>query len=538
MNSLGRRIRDSEENKVNKLFTRLQEMSAIRREAEHGGVGPIQFRRLWNSADFKAPIDFIDFTVVPSGSRIGRHGHEGNEEAYLIVSGSPLMRVQDQERRLSRGDVAVVHSGQTHELINDTPDDVEIFVVQVAVAREAIPVRVEEQSEPGVQYTNGTGSSTLHMRVTRPVHYRIVHPVRPVFDIHEPALAEFVQARPVLLAVDENIDHLYGEQIDSYCRQHLYSIGKVLIDAREQQKGWGQVERLCDEAIRRCLPRNGFVIGVGGGTTLDMVGVAAALFRRGVGYLRIPTTLVGLVDVGVGVKQAVNFGGKKNIMGAFYPPAGGVNDLRFLRTVPRSEISCGIAEIIKMGMVYDGGLFELLEVYGSRLLASKFQDPEEVASMVAMRAEERMMQALQPNLFEADMCRLVDFGHTFSQIIETASNYTIRHGEAVAVDMLMSTIIAVERGICDPDVLARLVRLYQRVSLPMTQSVCTTEDFMRTISETRLHRGGDLNLVAPTGIGSARFIQDVDSEELTAAIARSQELAACGSKSTYASAGV
>lgn len=523
---------------VNKLFTTLAEIPAIRREKEHGGLGPIEFRRLWNSSDFEAAIDFIDFTVIPSGSRIGRHMHVGNEEAYCIVSGSPLMRVQNEERRLSRGDVAVVHSGETHELINDGPEDVEIFVIEVRVSPEPISVRIEERIELGVQYKNGAGSSALHMRVTHPVHYQVVHPLHPVFDMAEPALAEVVKERPALLAVDENVDRIFGEQIDSYCRQHLHSLGKVLVDAGEQHKGWGQVERVCNEAISRSLPRNGFMIGVGGGTTLDMVGLAAALFRRGVGYVRIPTTLVGLVDVGVGVKHGINFGGKKNIIGTFYPPVAGVNDLRFLRTVPKWEISCGFAEIIKMGMVSDSRLFELLESYGSRLLASKFQEPPEVAHEVVIRAEERMMQELRPNLFEGDKCRLVDFGHTFSQSMEMASNYRIRHGEAVAVDMLLSTIIAVERGICEMQVLARLAALYRKVSLPLTQSVCSTQDFLGAIHETRLHRGGDLNLVLPTGIGSARFVQGVQPDEMAGAIARTWELAAEETGSRYASAGV
>jgi 3-dehydroquinate synthetase/mannose-6-phosphate isomerase-like protein (cupin superfamily) len=521
---------------VNKLFTRLVEMPAIRREGEHGGAGPIHFRRLWNSTDFAAPIDFIDFTIIQSGSTIGRHGHEGNEEAYFIVSGSPLMRVENEERRLEKGDVAVVHSGQTHELINDTPVDVEIFVIQVCASGETVPIRVVERFEPDVQYTNGSGNSVLHMHTTRPVHYRVVHPVRPVFDLDELALADFVQTRPALLVVDENVNRLFGERIDSYCGQRLHSVGTVLIDADGQRKEWRQVEQICDEAVRRSLPRNGLIVGVGGGTVLDLAGMAASLFRRGVGYLRIPTTLVGLVDVGVGVKQGINFGENKNILGAFYPPVGAVNDLRFLRTLPQREISCGIAEIIKMGMVCDSGLFELLEAHGPRLLSSRFQAPAKVAYEVAIRAEERMMQQLQPNLFDGDMCRLVDFGHTFSPSIETASNYRIHHGEAVAVDMLMSTIIAAERGICDPDVLARLIRLYRGVALPMTQRVCTAEDFLESIRQTRLHRGGDLNLVVPTNIGSARFIQNVEAAELERVIARSEELTDGGPKARYASA--
>ena len=116
-----------------KSFTHLTDVSPVALRHDHGGVGEIHFRRLWTEQDFQAPIDFVDFTVIPPQSTIGRHAHRGNEEAYFVASGSPLVRIDDDVRRLSRGDIAVVRSGQSHELINDTPNDVEILVIQVRV---------------------------------------------------------------------------------------------------------------------------------------------------------------------------------------------------------------------------------------------------------------------------------------------------------------------------------------------------------------------------------------------------------------------
>lgn len=114
-----------------KTFTHLNQIGAITRSKEHGGEHEIHFRRLWSAEDFASPVDFVDFTVIPPGSSIGWHGHEGNEEAYFIAAGSPLVKVMADERRLSRGDVAVVRSGQSHQLVNDTEQDVEILVFQV-----------------------------------------------------------------------------------------------------------------------------------------------------------------------------------------------------------------------------------------------------------------------------------------------------------------------------------------------------------------------------------------------------------------------
>jgi mannose-6-phosphate isomerase-like protein (cupin superfamily) len=114
-----------------KHFTQLKSIPSVLKSEEHGGLGPIEFRRLWTSQDFLAPIDFIDFTVIPPGSTIGAHGHENNEEAYFVAEGSPLMQIQGEVLRLGKGDIAVVHSGESHELINDSMTDVEILVIQV-----------------------------------------------------------------------------------------------------------------------------------------------------------------------------------------------------------------------------------------------------------------------------------------------------------------------------------------------------------------------------------------------------------------------
>ena len=112
-------------------FVALEEIEGQMLERNHGGTGPIEFRRLLKQADFQTSVDFVDYTVIPPGSTIGRHTHAGNEEIYFIVAGRPSVTVNGNERRLEPGSIAVVRSGQTHELVNDTTSDVAIFVIQV-----------------------------------------------------------------------------------------------------------------------------------------------------------------------------------------------------------------------------------------------------------------------------------------------------------------------------------------------------------------------------------------------------------------------
>jgi len=177
-------------------------------------------------------------------------------------------------------------------------------------------------------------------------------------------------------------------------------------------------------------------------------------------------------------------------------------------------------------MVSDTQLFELLEKTAGELVASRFQQPHDTAHEVALASELRMMQELQPNLLEDELRRLVDFGHTFSPVLESGSGYEIRHGEAVALDMVLSTIIAARRGICEPAVLARLVHVCATVGLPISQSVCSAADLHCRLNDTRLHRGGALNLVLPTKIGSGTFVQDLSLYELADAVSTAERLQA------------
>ncbi|HKE37318.1 MAG TPA: cupin domain-containing protein [Candidatus Baltobacteraceae bacterium] len=117
-----------------KAFVATSELTPINRSEEHGGEGPIRFLRLLGSGEFESALDFVDFTTVPPGSSIGRHVHEATEEIYYVVSGSPLIAVEGERRRLSAHDVAIVRNGQSHELQNDTPSDVTILVVQARIA--------------------------------------------------------------------------------------------------------------------------------------------------------------------------------------------------------------------------------------------------------------------------------------------------------------------------------------------------------------------------------------------------------------------
>lgn len=378
---------------------------------------------------------------------------------------------------------------------------------------------------PGTWMSRHGKNHTLAVVAQRPVGYKVTHVQRPIFDPEEPALANMLAGRPALIVVDGNVDALYGEALRAYAARYLDCVDIHQFDGSETHKTWDQVEEVCAKAIRCGLRRDGVVVAVGGGVTLDATGVAASLYRRGVRFARVPTTLLGMVDVCVGIKQGINLGRKKNILGAFYPPYGCINDLSFLRTLDRRQLACGVAETVKMAIVCDAHLFDLMETNIAQLMETRFQRPKAAAEQVVIRAELAMMRELQPNLFEENLQRLVDFGHSFSPALEAASDYRLPHGEAVAIDMMICAAIASKRGLCDPSVIRRIARIYEAAALPLTDDLCDAAMLVESLGDIVIHRGGALNLVLPTTIGSATFVQEVTVEEVAAALAELAALA-------------
>jgi len=336
-----------------------------------------------------------------------------------------------------------------------------------------------------------------------------------IFSLNNKELAKAIADRSCLVVISETIQALYGDRIQSYLDQNFDTGAyKVFVcPSGEKNKTMETVVEICAQAKDFQLDRDGLFIGVGGGIILDMVGFAASIYRRGTKYIKVPTTLVGQVDVAVGLKTGVNCFRSKNILGNYYPAYHTLNDRVFLETLPTRELRCGMAEVIKMAIVCDGDLFDKIE---RACLAEDEMDLSRIDYDIYKQAMVRMMEELQPNLLEANLERLVDFGHTFSMNFEIDSNHEIHHGEAVAIDMALSCCIARALGIFSEEECNRAIWVLKKSGLAIYDSaVCTIEALKRSIYDVRLHRKA-VNLVVPPTIGQGVFIKspDVLSDQL------------------------
>lgn len=335
-------------------------------------------------------------------------------------------------------------------------------------------------------------------------------------------LSERIAARSALIVTTPTVAQLYGFPLQEGFRSHGIKVPLMVLRCREWTKTMQQVEHLCSEVYAQRLDRKSLLIGLGGGVCTDLVTMAASLIRRGISHVRIPTTLLGQVDAGIGIKGAVNTNYKKSALGCYHPPEVVFVDPSFLRTLPPRHISSGLAEMIKIALVCDRDLFQLLERNVSQFLESCFAEPARESSEAIWRSVLRMLEQLASNLYEDQTYkRLVDFGHTFSPLLEAFSGFRLSHGDAVAIDMALSCAVACELGLLDEASRDRAIYLIAASSLPIHSRILSSELCADALREATDHRGGSLNLVVPTSLGRGDFIemaQDVPVPALKSAI--------------------
>ena len=315
------------------------------------------------------------------------------------------------------------------------------------------------------------------------------------------------------IIVDANVEKYYSTIIRDYFIIHNVDTKIVTFPGGEENKSLNSYISILNELdlfpiIRRDEP----IIAIGGGVLTDLVGFVASSYRRGVPHIKIPTTLMGYVDASVGIKTGINFNGNKNRLGSFEPPLKVFLDKTFLKTLPKRHILNGVCEIIKLAVIKDMVLFEMLETHGLACIESKFQD--EISESMLARSIEGMIEELEPNLFEDDLERKVDFGHTFSYGLETYPNSNLLHGESVVIDIVISAILAKERNLLSEFELNRILNLIPNLGIIINCDFISSDLLWDSMKERVFHRNGHQRIPLPNGIGKCIFVNDVQRTEL------------------------
>lgn len=372
------------------------------------------------------------------------------------------------------------------------------------------------------------GSERWRVSATQTLEYEVILN-DGIFERDNRALAAetgIEEARPKrrLVILDYAVDQLYGQKIRRYFQASGISAEIVVVTASESRKTFDTVFEVAEAMQQfRISRRSEPVIAVGGGVLLDIVGFAASLYRRGIPYIRVPTTLVSLVDAGIGAKTGVNFALHKNRLGTYYPPLRAFLDRGFLRTQDDRNIANGVAEIVKIALVKDEHLFVLLEQTAHDLIPDRLQGHCDY-DVIVHRAIAGMLEELAPNLWEKQLERVVDYGHTFSPTLEMQALPELLHGEAVAIDMAFSLILAQQRALISEDDMLRALCLLKRFGLPISHRICTPSFLVEALQEAKRHRNGLQRMPLTCGIGQATFVNDVIESEIAGAAGRLKEL--------------
>jgi 3-dehydroquinate synthetase len=286
-----------------------------------------------------------------------------------------------------------------------------------------------------------------------------------IFQTNNHDLADIGESERKVVVVDKNVYELYKDDLNSYFKNNKISNKLLVVDSSESTKTFDNADNVIKffediKILRRSEP----VIAIGGGVLLDLVGFCCGIYRRGIPYVKIPTTLLALVDASVGAKVAVNHLNRRNRIGMYYPASLTLLDKSFIKTQNDRDIINGIAEIFKLAIIKSEELFKLLEQNAEQLIKDKFQYGAIPVRVINLAISD-MIDELSPNLWEKKLDRCVDFGHSFSPFVEMKNIPDLQHGEAVALDCIFSSCISFNRGYISKADLNRIFETARKLGL-------------------------------------------------------------------------
>jgi 3-dehydroquinate synthase len=274
-------------------------------------------------------------------------------------------------------------------------------------------------------------------------------------------------------------------------------------------------DRILEAVNTYKIDRHSFIAAIGGGSLLDLVGYAAAVSHRGIRHIRIPTTVLSQNDSGIGVKNGINYFGKKNFLGTFAPPLAVFNDDFYLKTLNERHWRSGISEAVKVALIKDPDFFFWIEKNAAALVE---RDMKAMNYLIKRCAELHMQHIAGKDPFESGSSRPLDFGHWSAHKLEQLSGFEVLHGEAVAMGMALDTVYSNLSGhLTDTEsnrILDLLIKLGFELSHPIMQISASNSAILSGLEEFREHLGGELTIMLLDGIGSGFEVHHIDNEIL------------------------
>jgi len=323
-------------------------------------------------------------------------------------------------------------------------------------------------------------------------------------------LAERGRCTHALVITDSNVRPLHAERVAAALRSADIRADVLEVPAGEASKSAAQAERLWNELARLKTGRQSIVVAVGGGVIGDLGGFVAATFARGLAFVQVPTTLLAQVDSSVGGKVGINLPLAKNIVGAFWQPAGVLIDLDVLKTLPEREYRSGLAEVVKYGVILDAKFFDYLESHVAEL---NRREPDVLEAIIAQSCRLKARVVEQDERELTGVRAVLNYGHTYCHAIEATSGYGhFLHGEAVAIGMVCASRLAELLGRIDGETTSRQERLLVQLGLPTRTTGLTSGDLLEAMQYDKKAEHGRLRFVLPSRLGHVELVCGVDPQ--------------------------
>lgn len=322
-------------------------------------------------------------------------------------------------------------------------------------------------------------------------------------------LSKFTEGRRVLVIADSNTAVLQGQKVVSALEKISLSASLFVFNAGEASKTFATVENMARAAVKAGLDRTGIIVALGGGVTGDLAAFTSSIFMRGIRFIQIPTSLLAMIDSSVGGKTGADLPEGKNLIGTFHQPKAVVMDVSFLKTLPKRELACGFAELIKHAILFDSELFALLDDN-----AEKLMNMEDLPLLERLIGRSCFLKAkvVAEDEREAGSRALLNFGHSFGHAVEKVLNYRgMLHGEAVALGMAMASSLGVKLKMIKEIEKIKIEKLLEKYSLPVRYSGISPEDVLEAMAADKKNSVGNVRLIIPHKIGRCEIVKNPDS---------------------------
>ncbi|MGO9481350.1 MAG: 3-dehydroquinate synthase [Candidatus Kryptoniota bacterium] len=320
--------------------------------------------------------------------------------------------------------------------------------------------------------------------------------------------AQLRSAVKAAVVVDSKIADLYKNLVSEISAVD----GSVLVTlhATEEDKSMNKVEEILTFFLQKNIRRDSMLFAIGGGITGDLSGFVAAIFQRGINYVHVPTTLLAMVDSSIGGKVGVNHSLGKNMIGAFHQPFSVIMDTKFLETLPKEELICGLGEITKYAVLKGEPFFDFLEKNYVRLLNKESRALERIVKM----SVETKRPYVERDTKESGIRAHLNLGHTVGHAVEAAAGYRrFKHGEAVLIGLLAEAHIAMHMKILRPSNFERILKIVRQIAGQKNEKV-SLEEVLSRLNYDKKMKAGKVRFVLPTGIGKVVIRDDVSTKNV------------------------